>query len=53
MSSGWPREPGQHLKQVVADFGISESCLISWLKVANIEDGISPGTTTAEKGRSA
>ena len=25
------REPGQQLKQIAADFGISESCLTSWL----------------------
>ena len=39
------REPGMLLKQTAADFGISESCLTGWLKVADIEDGIKPGTT--------
>ncbi|MDV8009542.1 IS3 family transposase [Rhodococcus sp. IEGM 1318] len=39
------REPGMLLKQIAADFGISESCLTGWLKVADIEDGIKPGTT--------
>uniref|UniRef100_UPI0035DC2ACC transposase n=1 Tax=Paenibacillus taichungensis TaxID=484184 RepID=UPI0035DC2ACC len=38
------REPGTLLKQIAADFGISESCLTGWLKVADIEDGIKPGT---------
>ena len=38
------REPGMLLKQIAADFGISESCLMGWLKVADIEDGIKPGT---------
>ena len=28
------REPGQQLKQIAADFGISESCLTNWLKRA-------------------
>ena len=42
------REPGVHLKQIAADFGISESCLTNWLKSADVEDGIKPGTTTAE-----
>ena len=42
------REPGVHLKDVAADFGISESCLTNWLKAADVEDGIKPGTTAAE-----
>jgi len=33
------REPGQQLKQIAADFGISESCLTNWLKRADVEDG--------------
>ncbi len=44
----WNREPGVHLKQIAADFGISESCLTNWLKIADVEDGIKPGTTAAE-----
>ncbi len=40
----WNREPGQHLKQIAADFGISESCLTNWMKTADVEDG----TTAAE-----
>ena len=39
------REPGVLLKQVAADFGISESCLNLWLKKADIEDGERPGTS--------
>jgi len=39
------REPGVHLKQIAADFGISESCLTNWMKTADIEDGVKPGTT--------
>ncbi len=42
------REPGVHLKQVAADFGISESCLTNWLAKADVEDGVKPGTTMAE-----
>lgn len=38
------REPGTLLKQIATDFGISESCLTGWLKVADLEDGIKPGT---------
>ena len=42
------REPGQNLKQIAADFGISESCLTNWMKAADVEDGVKPGTTAAE-----
>jgi transposase len=42
------REPGQHLRQIAADFGISESCLTNWMKAADVEDGVKPGTTAAE-----
>jgi transposase len=43
------RDPGQHLRQIAADFGISESCLTNWMKAADVEDGVKPGTTAAEK----
>lgn len=42
------RESGVHLKQVAKDFGISESCLTNWLKAADVQDGLKPGTTAAE-----
>ena len=42
------REPGQHIKQIAADFGISESCLTNWMKAADVEAGIKPGTTAAD-----
>ncbi|GAA4491890.1 IS3 family transposase [Rhodococcus olei] len=42
------REPGQQLEQIAADFGISESCLTNWMKAADVEDGIKPGTTASE-----
>ena len=42
------REPGQTLKQIAADFGVSESCLTNWLAVADREDGIRPGPSAGE-----
>ena len=42
------REPGVHLKQIAADFGISESCLANWMKTADVEDGVKPGATAAQ-----
>lgn len=42
------REPGVHLKQIAADFGISESCLTNWMKTADVEDGVKPGPNAAE-----
>lgn len=42
------REPGVHLKQIAADFGISESCLTNWLRTAEVEDGVKPGATAEQ-----
>jgi len=42
------REPGQSLKKIAADFGIAESCLRNWLRDADVEDGVKPGSTSAE-----
>jgi transposase-like protein len=42
------REPGQTIKQIAADFGISESCLTNWLKAADLADGVKPGTSPTE-----
>jgi transposase len=36
------------LKQVAADFGISESCLANWLRAADVEDGKRVGVTREE-----
>jgi transposase len=36
------------IAQIAADFGISESCLRNWLRQADVEDGVCPGTTAAE-----
>jgi transposase-like protein len=44
------REPGVRIKDVAADFGISEGCLTNWLARADVEDGIKPGATAAENG---
>ncbi len=34
--------------RIAKDFGISESCLQRWLKIADVEDGVKPGVTQAE-----
>jgi transposase-like protein len=36
------------ITQVAKDFGISQSCLARWLKLADIEDGNRPGATRQE-----
>lgn len=36
------------LAQIAKDFGISEATLHNWLRKADVEDGIAPGTTDAE-----
>jgi transposase len=36
------------LAQIAKDFGISESCLQRWLKLADIEEGARPGVTASE-----
>ena len=36
------------LSQIARDFGISESCLHRWLKLADADDGIGPGVTSSE-----
>jgi transposase-like protein len=42
------REPGVTIKQVAADFGVSESCLTNWLTAADREDGFKSGPSSAE-----
>jgi transposase len=42
------REPGVHLKQIAADFGISESCLTNWLAAADRQDGLRSGPPAGE-----
>ncbi len=42
------REPGVRIKDLAADFGISESCLTNWMTQADRDDGRRSGPTTAE-----
>lgn len=42
------REPGVRIKDIAADFGITESCLGNWLAQAARDEGRRPGSTTAE-----
>ena len=43
------REPGVRIKDIAADFGISESCLQNWLTQADRDDGVRSGPTTDEQ----
>ena len=42
------RDPDVTLKQIAADFGISESCLNNWLSRADRDEGVRAGPTTDE-----
>ena len=42
------RDADVTLKQIAADFGISESCLNNWLARADRDEGVRPGPTTSE-----
>ena len=44
------RESGQSVREIAADFGVSESCLAGWIKAADVEDGARPGLTISEAG---
>jgi transposase len=39
------------LSQIAKDFGISESCLHRWLKLADVDDGVRPGVTSLESAQ--
>jgi transposase len=39
--------------QVAKDFGISETCLQRWLKIADREDGLAPATSSDRGGGGA
>jgi transposase len=41
------RQGDQSIAQVARSFGISESCLSRWLKIANRQDGIAAGSASA------
>jgi len=36
------------VSRIAKDFGISESCLQRWLKIADVEDGVKPGVSQAD-----
>jgi transposase len=36
------------IAQVAKDFGVSESCLHRWMKLADIDDGVRLGATSVE-----
>ncbi|MFF0110404.1 transposase [Streptomyces hirsutus] len=42
------RSPGVTLEQVAADFGVHVMTLSKWMRRADIDDGLKPGTTTQE-----
>lgn len=42
------REDGTTVKQIAADFGISELCLTNWLMNPDVEDGHRPGVSSSE-----
>lgn len=42
------RDDGTTVKQIAADFGISESRLMNWLMKADVEDGHRPGVSSSE-----
>jgi transposase-like protein len=35
--------------QIAKDFGISESCVQRWVKIAEVDEGIKQGVTTSEQ----
>lgn len=42
------RKGESSLRQIAADFGISESCLHRWLNQADVDDGVKPGLSSSE-----
>ena len=42
------REPGVTLEHIAADFGIHPMPLTKWMRKADVEAGIKPGTTASE-----
>ncbi len=40
------RQGDQSIAQVARNFGVSESCLARWLKIADREDGLAPATSS-------
>ena len=44
------RQGDQSIAQVARNFGISESCLARWLKIADREDGVTGSASPDEAG---
>jgi transposase len=44
------RKSEASVAQVARDFGISESCLQRWLKIADREDGLAPPAASGDRG---
>ena len=42
------RDDGVTIEQIATDFGVHPMTLSKWLRQAAIDDGVKPGTTTAE-----
>ncbi|MFG2311443.1 transposase [Streptomyces sp. NPDC048566] len=40
--------PGVTVEQVAADFGVHAMMLCKWMRRADIDDGVKPGTTSQE-----
>jgi transposase len=43
------RRPHAPISQIARDFGISDATLHNWLKKAEVEEGLRPGLTEAER----
>ena len=39
------RDAGVSLEQIAADFGVSKASLKTWMRQADIDDGVRPGVT--------
>ena len=42
------REPGVTLEQIASDFGVHPMTLSKWLRVAAVEDGVTPGASASQ-----
>ena len=42
------RDPGVTLEQIAADFGIHVMTLSKWMRQADVDAGVKPGTSTAD-----
>ncbi len=42
------RDPGVTLEQIAADFGIHVMTLSKWMRQADVDAGVRPGTSTSE-----